>query len=306
MKLFKQNIIKTAVKIIISFALIYTILRFIGVNKVFSEIINADPFFVFISLLLTILLVVLKAVRWRNVVHTFNIKLGLMDSIKFTIMSLSFSIITPAKIGEFIKAKYLVDKTQSHYMRSFVTVLIDKGFDVTAMAFLALLGTSFLKEFAQWHGILIAIFFAYLGMLAIFFCFFWKALRIIFHFAPRKYKDSISKVKFTRQFFLISILLSLGIWLVLSFQAFFILKSLAVPASLLITISVVPLMALSSLAPFSFGGIGIREVIAISFLLALGISPEKSTVFSLLYTFMGAGVPAIIGGFMHFFRKNLI
>jgi len=175
---------------------------------------------------------------------------------------------------------------------------------VIAIVFLALIGLSLLEEFSNWSHLFVAAFFVYVVILIIFFSFLDKFINMVPIFLPKRYKERFKNINLTRKVFLSSIALSFGIWIVLSIQAFLILNSLGISTSILIVISIVPLMALSSIVPFSLGGIGIREIIAISFLLVIGITAEKSAIFSLFYTFISTGVPAIIGGFLHLFYKK--
>lgn len=66
----------------------------------------------------------------------------------------------------------------------------------------------------------------------------------------------------------------------------------------------VPLMALSSQLPISFGGIGVRELVAVYLFSTIGIAAEKSAAFSLIYTFVSFIVPAIIGAFLYLKLKR--
>ena len=304
MKFLNSNIIKFILKLAVSVVLIYLIFKFVGINKVYNELVDINLLYIFISIFFTIFLIIFKAIRWKNIIGMFHTNLNIVSSIRYTLISIGFSLVTPGKVGEFIKVKYLTDKTGIRYLKSFITVVVDKGFDIVAMLFLALLGLSLLNEFADWSHLLISGFIIYLLILILILVFFDNVLKIIPYFLPTRYKGSLKRMVLTRKLYLESIILSLVIWIILSIQAFFIIKSLGVSVSFFMIISVVPLMALSSLIPISIGGIGVREVIAIFFFLLIGVTAEKSTVFSLLYTFITAGIPAITGTFLHLSYKK--
>ena len=299
MNFLKSNVVKLALKLTISVVLIYFVFRFIGINKIYKELVNANVYYIAISLFFTVFLIIFKAIRWKNIIGMFNIGLNLGSSVKYTLISIAFSLITPSKLGEFIKVKYLTDKTGVRYLKSFITVVIDKGFDIVAMTFLAFLGLMSLQEFSNWSNVFRSLFFIYSILLILVFVLFDQVLKLVYRIVPKKYKESFKRMKFSRMLYLKSIVLSLIIWVILSTQASFILKSLGMSSSLLLAISIVPLMALANFVPISLGGIGIREVIAISFFIVIGISAEKSIVFSLMYTFITAGVPALIGSFLN-------
>lgn len=303
MKFLTSKAAKLTLKLIITIVLIFLVFRYIGIKNVYSEISNVNIYYILLSFLFTFLLVLFKAIRWKGIVSIFNASIKTGTSIIYTLISIAFSFVTPSKLGELVKVKYLVDKTGIRYLTSFVTVVTDKIFDVIAMAFLGLLGFSLLG-ISKWKVPFIAGFVLYLIALILIFIYFEKVIASMPRFIPKKYKEGFSKINLTKGIYLKSLLISLVIWIILSIQAFFILKSLGVNASLFITITAVPLMALSSLVPISIGGIGIRELIAISFFSLLGVGAEKSAVFSLTYTFISSGIPAIAGAFLNFFYKK--
>jgi glycosyltransferase 2 family protein len=300
----KDNRIQFGIKITISTILIFVILRFIGIDNVLSSLSQVKPSMLAIGLIFTIPLIIFKSFRWMAIVRGFSAKLKFLDSVRFTLMAISFSLITPAKLGEFVKTKYLVDNANIRYLRSFITVFIDKGFDILAMAFLALIGISQLEIFSEINLAVISIFIIYTLILLGVFVFFDKVINFIPVMLPKKLKSRFVDINLTREIYLSSFIYSLGIWLILSIQGFIVLNSLGITTSLFTVISLIPLMALSSLVPFSLGGIGIRELIAISFLVTIGISADKAAIFSILYTLISSGIPAIIGGFLHLFYKN--
>lgn len=304
MKFLKSNTVKLGLKFIVTTVLIYLVFRYVGVEKVYNELYNLNANYIFLAFLFTFPLIFFKAIRWKGIVSIFNTSIRTGTSVIYTLISIAFAIVTPSRLGEFIKVKYLTDKTRIRYLKSFSTVVIDKGFDIIAMVFLGLLGFSFLDATAKWANLFVAVFFLYLLILVFVFLFFDKFLTFVPYFLPKKYREGFKKIALTRIIYLKSILISLVIWLILSIQAFLILNSLEVKTSLLITITAIPLMALSAIVPISIGGIGVRELIAISFFSLLGVSAEKSAIFSLLYTFISSGIPAIAGAFLHFFYKK--
>jgi hypothetical protein len=304
MKFLKSNTAKFILRFTVSVVLISLIFRYVGFNKVYSELSNANIYYVFIALFFTIFLVFFKALRWKTVMAIFSTNLKIWPSLKYTLISITFGMITPSKVGEFIKGKYLADKTKISYLRSFTTVIVDKAFDIMAVIFLALLGLSMLKETAEWSNLFIGGFIGYLLLLILIFIYIDKAIKWGSYFLPKRVRERFSKVFMTRKIYLSSIIISLLVWVILSIQAFFIMLALGIPSSLFVTITIVPLMAIATLIPVSIGGIGVREVIAIYSLLIIEVSPEKSAIFSLIYTFIGAGVPAIIGIFLYLFHKK--
>src|SRR3989338_11225922 len=141
----------------------------------------------------------------------------------------------------------------------------------------------------------------YLVILSALFFYPEKLVMAAEFFIPEKYRNKLNFFSEFNRSHLSSLCISAAIWLFISAAAFFVLKSMDIPSvSLLIVMIAVPLMALSSQLPISFGGVGIRELVAIYLFSIIGIATEKSAVFSLMYTFVSFVVPAIIGAVLYF------
>ena len=304
MKLLKSNNLKFIFKLTISIVLLFLIFRFIGIDKVYRELLNANPNYILIAAFFIIFEIFFKALRWKTIIKIFNKSISVAVSMKYTLISIAFGFVTPGRLGEFIKAKYLVESTKISYLKSIMTVIIDKIFDFIALILLGLLGFSFLGELIKPDYFIFAFFF-YILILILVFIFFNKVLKLIDLILPTKYKIDFKNFNIDRAVYIKSLLLSFLIWVVLSIQAFFIIKSLGISSIPLYAImGVVPLMALSSVIPISIGGLGVREVIAMSFFIPLGIPIEKSAMFSLIYTFIGMGISAIIGAILYVNKKR--
>ena len=301
MKILKSGNLVVIAKLTISAAILFFIFRIIGLEKVYSELANANIFYVFVSFVFVFLAIFLKSLRWKNIAGLFNAHISIRESLKYTYISLAFGMITPGRVGEFIKAKYLNDKSNVGVMKSLITVTLDKLFDVVALMGFALIGLSFFDfGIPVPPTIFMILLVLYLVILLAFFFYPEKLVMAAKFFIPEKYKSKLNFFSEFNRSHLSSLCFSALIWIFFSFSAFFILKSLGISNTpLLVIIVAVPLMALSSLLPISLGGVGVREAVAISLFLAIGVAVEKSLVFSLIYTFNGFIVPAIIGTFIY-------
>lgn len=302
MKIFKSDKLAILVKLAVSTAILLLIFRIIGVDKVYSELSNANIFYVFVSLIFVFMAILLKSLRWRNIAGFFRAPITIRESLSFTFISLAFGIITPGRVGEFIKAKYLNDKSGIGLIKSILIVTLDKIFDFAALLGFALIGLSFFDfGIPVSPAIFVILFISYILFLSVCFFFPEKLVKFAKFFVPRKYKNKLNLFLGFNRTYLLSLGFSALIWLFLSIVAFFILNALSIPSvSLVVLMVAVPLMALSSQLPISFGGVGIRELVAIYLFSLIGIATEKSAVFSLMYTFVILVVPAIIGAVLHF------
>tara|TARA_Y100000310_G_C20701447_1_gene830348 strand:+ start:4129 stop:5022 length:894 start_codon:yes stop_codon:yes gene_type:complete len=292
-------------KLTVSIILIFLIFCYIGINKVYNELLNANFYYITAALFAVTFQIILKAIRWKSIIQIFNKTINTKSSINYTLISLAFSIVTPGRVGEFIKAKYLVDKTEIGYLKSISSVVIDKVFDIITVILLGLVGLSFLQQNFLPSDYFVYALAAYIAALISIYIFLGKIHNVITNFLPKKFKESFGKLRITRRFYIRSLIFSLFIWLTLSLQAFFVIKALSVQqVSFYVIVVVVPLMAISSMIPVSLGGLGVREVVAIYFLSLLGVPAEKSAIFSLLYTFLAFGIPAAIGAVLFLRRKR--
>lgn len=300
----KSNTLKIALKLAVSIALVVFVFLFVGVEKIYNELVNIKTRYLLISLFFSAAIICFKVIRWKRIIRMFGVSLSFKDSLQYSLISTAFGRITPSTIGEFVKVKYLTDKTGIKYLKSFITVATDKGFDLLAMAFLGLLGLAFLSEITNIPYLFAFLFVLYVAALIAAYIFFFDFMGFAEKIIPRRLREDFRKIRFTRRLYLISMILSVIAWILIIIMAWFIFKSIGISAPFLIVVAVIPLMALSSLVPISLGGVGVRELIAISFLLLIGIDAEKSAVFSLFYTFIGSGIPAIFGAFLYFFYKK--
>jgi len=306
MKFLKSNAVKIPLKIIVSTLLLLLVFRIINLKQAYTELINANIFYILLSVLFLVFPIYFKAMRWKYIVQLFNTHISLTRSVIYTIISVAFGNITPGRVGEFIKAKFLVDKTDIKYLTSIMTLVIDKIFDILALVLLGLWGLSFLGGVAEETRYFAYAFVLFLLILVLVFAYFDNATALLYRILPSKYKSGYKKLHIKRGFYAKSMAFSLLIWFFISLQAFFVLNAIGVSASLYLVMGLIPLMSISSMLPISIGGIGVRELVAISFLLVVGVSAEKATVFSLLFTLINVVLPTIMGAILHVKEKSTL
>ncbi|MBW2977072.1 flippase-like domain-containing protein [Candidatus Woesearchaeota archaeon] len=305
-RIIESNTFKIIFKSIVSIALLLLVFRFIGIGKIYNELLNTNLCYIAVSVFFVVFQVLFKAIRWNTIIQIFNRGLGIASSSTYTLIAHAFGIITPGRLGEFIKAKYLADKISIGYLKSFLTVVIDKAFDIATTLLFVLAGFSFLNKEIFFTNYSAFALFLYIFVLVLTFFYLGKILKLISRFIPRKYKNNFKTLKISREIYIKSLFFSILIWATLCIQAFFIIRALNIPqVTFYVILSIVPLMALSSMLPISIGGVGVREIVAIYFFMLFGIPAEKSAIFSLLYTFITFGIPAVIGSVLYIKRMHL-
>ena len=301
----KLKYLKFIFKITVSIILLIFIFYFIGINKILIQLKNINIFFLLIAFIFVFFQIFFKALKWNVVIRMFKKRLDLYHSFVYTTISLAFGIVTPGRVGEFIKAKYLVDKTQLKYRTAFVTVIMDKSFDLIAILFIAFIGISALGNIIRYSEFFMILFIIFLFILLFLFIYFNSIPKIVSKLLPKKYKLNLKNLRFTKWLYSKALFYSIIIWSIYVVESFFIFKALNIENPVISGLMIiVALMALSSAIPISFGGTGVREIVAVAFLTLFGIEAEKSAIYALLFTFISFGVPAIIGAFLYIKEKG--
>ncbi len=298
------NATKFALKLTVSATLLYFIFNYVGISKIYHELSNSKLFYVALGISLVPLQTLFKALRWNLMISIFKSNLGLKSSLAYTLISYAFGIITPGRLGEFVKAKFLVDKKGISYKKSFATVILDKLFDVITVVLAALAGLSFINIGPFNRNFFIITLLIYSLLIAFSLLFFERIKRWAYKLLPQKYSVDLGELHMPVKLYAMSLIHSVLIWAILSLQGFFISKALYMDISFSSMLAIIPLMALSSMVPVSIGGFGIREIIAIYFFAPLGVPPEKSVLFSIINTFVSFGIPAIIGAIIYAGKKK--
>ena len=296
--------LKFALKIAVSTTLLYFILKFVGIDKIYHELSASNLFYVTLGISLIPAQILFKALRWNFMIHIFKNEIGLKSSFTYTLISQAFGIITPGRVGEFVKAKFLVEKTGMSYKKSFITVVLDKLFDVITVVFAALAGLALINAIPFSKTLFVIAFLTYFLLVSFSFLFFETIKKIVYGLIPQKYKENFQGLHITLNLYAKSLAYSVLIWTILSLQGFLISKALYMDLSFSSMLAIIPLMAFSSMVPFSIGGIGVREAIAIYFFMPFGVTPEKSVLFSIINTFVSFGIPAIIGAIIYAIKKK--
>lgn len=294
-------------KILVSLVILGLIFRSIDLSKVLLQLRNLDFGILALSALVTILLMLVRTLRWRMIIRFFKSSLPLGSSVIYVVIATAFSYVTPGKVGEFVRAKYLVDDTKMSYARALGTVLVDKLFDLFVLLVISGVSATYLLElFGMDLGLpltWLAVASSAIGVatLVAFLPWFWGSARLL----PFSYGRRLSRFVLSRSVFARASLLSVLIWLGLGLQAYLVLISLAGPsADYLTVLAAVSLMTIFSMIPISFGGIGVRELVAVKFFSYMGVAPETSVIFSLLYSFISSGAVAILGAVLYTAHKK--
>jgi len=294
----------------------YIVFYKIDLKEVFKTLAQTNLFFVFLAALFTILMMIFQPIRWNYLKRIQGIKYSVKDSFLIYSAGFFFSSITPGRIGDFAKVFYL--KKDSHSLgKSMVSIIVDRVADVFSLFLFGYLSLLFFFPAIRKEIVLSSFF---ILIILTFFIFFQKKgiLRLIFErvskiIIPDKYQkswrlnyqDFVNGLKhYQLKNYFVLFLFTLFNWSFYYSSMYFLAKSIGLDnIPLFYFIGSVSLAALAGLIPISIFGLGTRDATLLFFFSALGISPEKTIGFSVLFLFML--LIATLIGFLAWLKRPL-
>ena len=299
--------IKSFVLKLIGIALFMFILTKIDLKSFFSLLKNINLYYFICAVLLLLPMIVIKAYRWNYLKRTQKINYKLSDSILMYGSGLYIGLLTPGRIGDFIKVLYLKNDGNSAG-KSFVSVFIDRIADLLFLIIFGYIGMFFFIHLFKKQVYILSFLFIAVFLIIIFAVINKKIakgmLRNIFRlFIPKKYKEKI-KVNFNdfykdlrlldkNKLFIVS-LLTIGVWFIYFTQTFLLAMALHINISFVYLSICAAIAGLITLIPVSVSGIGTRDITLIVLFSFLGISRESAVAVSMLILSMSV-VMALIG-----------
>jgi len=310
---------KSSIKILslVGIALFLIILSRINLITLIEIVAQTDVWFLILAFLVNCFAIILKSLKWKIIVNSVKPGFSLRDSVVAFFVGFSFSTITPAKLGDFVKVLYITDENCT-LGKSLSTIFIDRLIDIILLFSIALVG---IYGFSVFYNIEIlsisTIILIIAGIVAGLYIALNRPLlsallKPFFNiFVPKHLKSKVSfyyddfftglfTFYYDRARFFSSIGIGILSWIPPFLYGYFLALSIGIDTGVLFFVLVIPVLGLLDLLPISISGIGTRDV-ALIFLFGLkGISPEQAVAFSLLYLFMSYWLIALIGAGVYF------
>jgi len=297
---------------LIGILLFIFILTRIDLSSLFEIFLSINLFFLCCALIVNGIAIVVKSFKWKLIVSTLKKEISLSLSIRAFLIGFSFSVLTPAKLGDFVRAFYIRDE-QCNLGKALSSVVTDRLIDIVTLfsiAFVGILVFSFV-----FHREILSVSLLVILAVAIASAVYivtrkdlltWL-LRPFFNiFIPHHHKKTVSEyyhdffsglsVFFqNKKIFFLVIIVGILSWFPPIVYAYLLALSLGISVDLTFFVIVIPIISLLDLLPISISGIGTRDA-ALIFLFGLqGIPPESAVAFSLLYLFMSYWLVALVG-----------
>lgn len=264
-----RNIYKTLASLAVTALIFFVILSNIDTAQLGSLFLNINlPIFI-LSMLLLVPAIFLNSYRWKLIIKQ-SCFITTKKALRLTLMGLTFSSVTPSRIGDLTKAHYLKKEGLLNLKKGVSSVFLEKALDFLTLCFLSLMGLYILglTPITTPIAILLLVFItlAFLLYLAVFRG--GSVLKRLLGFLMRRerignmIKDSYSllnEVRANKTNLTKIILISITIWIIylLQFYLFFLAFSYLPPIETILAL--VPIAILVGMIPITVAGMGTRE-----------------------------------------------
>ncbi len=304
------------VKIILS-VLILTILFYkTDVKKFYTIIIEADIQIFFFAFFLFIVAQTISTYRWKMLLHTEKMNIHFYNLVGYYFIGMFFNLFMPTIVGGDVVRGYYLYKKSNMGSESVASIFVERLSGFFALMVIGLLsliiGYSYINDKPVIVILLAFItsgFFAFLLLIAN------KGVRDrVNNFikggrlerARQKLKgisESIKRYRNHKEVVIRVILLSFLVQMLGIFIFYFTSKALNFNVSLAYFFLFVPIITVISMAPVTFGGLGVREFLAIFLFHKVGLGTTEALSLSLLW-FSISVIASIFGGIIFLFSDN--
>jgi uncharacterized protein (TIRG00374 family) len=272
-------------------------------GRTFALLRHVAPLLLAAAIILNVPQILLKAVRWRELLRCHGIRYPVGAAALSYFGSIFIGLLTPGRLGEFVKAFHVNHDCDVQVGRAFSSVLVDRLFDLYA---LLLFGGSALLSTAHTQGSLMALAYTALILTLPVFALLHDRVFAALEGLGRRL-GSMGRRLFAPQSWLMelrtymrelpaSAIVSAAVLTIFAYAIFFgqcylLVLALRMKITFLQTCFAVSLGSLVTLIPVSISGLGTREAAVVAYLGTAGVAAEAALGYSLLVflTFYVAG-----------------
>ncbi len=276
----------TALKIVVSAALIYFIFTKIDLEDVAQTVRQSNPFYLFLGVLLVILSKVLAAFRLNLYFHQIDVRISQISNLKLYLLGMFYNLFLPGGIGGDAYKGYVIQKKYKSGTKKVVSVLLLDRLSGMLLIFIyaSILALSINTPFFERLYWLIG-----LGIpLSI--TVFWFLNKRFFSYTLPIFWKSFGYSTLVQLTQLICILC--------------ILEALAINGNITEYLFVFLISSIVSVIPLTIGGIGSREVTFLYGAKWLGLDASTSISISFIF-FLITALISLFGILYHFKKPKL-
>ena len=276
----------TALKIVVSAALIYFIFTKIDFKDVLQTLKKSNPYYLLVAILFFVLSKVLAAFRLNGYFHQIGARLSQISNLKLYLLGMFYNLFLPGGIGGDAYKGYVIQKEYKSGTKKVVAVLLLDRLSGMLLLFIYACILAILSGQPSFKGFLM-LFALAIPLSAVVFWFFNKKF---FAYALPVFWQSLGYSALVQLAQLIC--------------AWFIMKSLAISWDIVEYLFVFLVSSIVSVIPLTIGGIGSREVTFLYGAQWLGLNASTSVGISFTF-FLITALVSLVGIIYHFKKPNL-
>jgi len=264
---------------------------------------HVAPVLLAAAILLNIPQIFLKALRWRELLRYHDIPYPIGSAALSYFGSIFIGLLTPGRLGEFVKAFHVSHDCNVPIGRAFSSVLVDRLFDLYALLLFG--GAALLSTAHSEAGLMMLLYSAVIMILPVFMILNGRLFAGLKSIGERF--GSIGRRLFAPQSWLVELrtymlelpagaivlaaVLTVAAYALFFGQCYLLVLALRLKITFLQTCFAVALGSLVTLIPISISGLGTREAAMMAYLGTVGVAAESALGYSLLVflTFYVAG-----------------
>lgn len=281
-----RNKVVTALKLVVSVALLYFIFTKINPQDVLNVIERSNPVYVLLALLLFIISKVFAALRLNLYFHQLQVFLTQKSNLKLYLLGMFYNLFLPGGIGGDAYKGYRIKKSFDVDTKKVVSVLVLDRLSGMLLLFIYACLLGMFLESTYFEGL--EPLFALAIVLSI----------LVLWFLNKRF------FKYVLPVFWKSLAYSALVQLAQLFSVLCILKALAIQLQTIAYLFVFLISSIVSVLPITIGGVGSREVTFLYGAKFLGLNENTSVGISMVFFLITAFV-SITGIYYHFKKPKL-
>ncbi len=294
----RNKVFTLLVKMTISSAILYFVLRKAGIREVYLTLREMNPLSFVAALMLYLLSLFTSTIRWKVLLTPLGKNFGNMSTFRLFslyLMGAFFNRFLPGMVGGDAVRTYYLYKDTDRGSLSLATVFADRYMGFLAMITLGLTAIPFGINKIRGTGVEWAV--PVIAMIFIAVSFFIFVLKIGKRFSTiRRFHKYFSKLKHSPVILLKAFTLSIIIQVFGIISVYILSVGIGADASLVEYFLFIPIINTLTTLPISISGLGIREGAFVMLLGLTGISPQVATSISLAWflAYTVGSLPGII------------
>lgn len=273
MKKFLFNIFRISIGIAILSALLYKI----GFQDIYETLLKTSITTIGFILILYPVIFIIDTLNYYLILSSLEIKISFLRLLRHILLSSSFGLLTPARVGEF-SLIYFFKKDDISLGVGTMALFIIKGITISILVLMASCGFIFFFDFSVAMRL---IFILFIGILLIFYSVYSQKIRyIVKKYILRKYADRFKGFSSTlsiylkekKRFLFANFLLVFLRWFIAALIVYTLLVSFGSQTLYINVLLIHCIATIISLIPITISGLGIRETSAVYLFKGIGVN----------------------------------